>query len=357
MNGTSRVTALLCATVLTASLGLSGCAIGGPFGSNGAASTSTAAAAKSAGITLGDACYMWDQELTNALSSNGFTKGSKESDGSVTYKKDDVEVTINEKGGWRIYANKITDEKEMYQFISTNIDQLYSIGRYTHSAGDYIVATCGVAHDNGVLIAMPGMAYIVQKDHMDALNAIVSSASIRSNDGAEIAAATLVKKLQAVGYKLAEGKGIDTSYVGSTITSTDTTSSKSSSNKSTTSSNSTNSASNKSTSSSGKTGNNASSGKSTSNGTTTGGSSSSKTGSKFAGKWVDPEYGDTLSLSSDGTAVTTQTGKGRISWTWTETSNGVRITNASHTYNLTYGIMNGKSVLYNNDKGLLFEKR
>ena len=355
MNGPSRVTALLCAAALTASLGLSGCAAGGLLGSNGTASTSASAAAQSAGITLGDACWMWDQELTDALNSQGFSKGSKESDGSVTYKKGDVEISVNEKDGWRIYSNKITDDKEMFQFINNNIGQLYSIGRYTHSAGDYIVATCGVAHDNGVLIAMPGIVYIVQKDHMDALNAIVSSASIRSNDSAEIAAATLVKKFQAVGYKLVEGKGIDTSYVGSTTISTDTSSSKSSSNKNTTSSNSANSTSSKNTSS-GTTGNNATSGKSTSNGTT-GGNTSSKTSSKFAGKWVDPEYGDTLSLSSDGTAVTTQTGKGRISWTWTETSSGVRITNASHTYNLTYGIMNGKSVLYNNDKGLLFEKR
>lgn len=89
-------------------------------------------------------------------------------------------------------------------------------------------------------------------------------------------------------------------------------------------------------------------------------SASSSTGgsSAYVGTWIDSEYGDSLTVRSDGTATIVQQGEGTTNWTWTDTGSGIRITNAANTYDLTYGLANGSTyVLYNNAKGLLFEQR
>lgn len=84
-----------------------------------------------------------------------------------------------------------------------------------------------------------------------------------------------------------------------------------------------------------------------------GGSSTSGDTSKYAGMWRDPEYGDTMSLSSDGSGVITQDGK-RFAGTWSATSNGIVFQLAGgQTYTFAQAASGG---LYNSDKQLYFVK-
>ena len=77
---------------------------------------------------------------------------------------------------------------------------------------------------------------------------------------------------------------------------------------------------------------------------------------KFAGTWRDPDYGDTMELKANGSCVITQKGHGTTNWTWVETSDGIRIENGSNSYVLSYGYANGRETLYNNSKGLKFQR-
>lgn len=82
----------------------------------------------------------------------------------------------------------------------------------------------------------------------------------------------------------------------------------------------------------------------------------SSSGSSLAGSWRDPQYGDTMTLDSNGTAVITQDGK-RFAGSWSPTSNGMTfIMGGGKTYSFVLGSNGGKATLYNSDKQLYFEK-
>ena len=76
----------------------------------------------------------------------------------------------------------------------------------------------------------------------------------------------------------------------------------------------------------------------------------------YTGTWRDPEYGDTLTFSSDGTATINQVGEGTTTWWWSETSSGILLENAANSYELMLIQQGGTYALYNEAKGLLFEK-
>lgn len=87
-----------------------------------------------------------------------------------------------------------------------------------------------------------------------------------------------------------------------------------------------------------------------------GGNSGTSGSSSLAGSWKDPQYGDTMTLSNDGTGVIVQDGK-RFSGTWRATSNGMVFELAGgKSYTFALGGSTGKMKLYNNDKQLYFEK-
>ena len=78
--------------------------------------------------------------------------------------------------------------------------------------------------------------------------------------------------------------------------------------------------------------------------------------SQFVGTWRDPQYGDTMTLESDGSCTISQSGVGVTNWTWSESSSGIRIENSANSYTLSYGFVDGHEALYNNSKGLLFQR-
>ncbi len=94
---------------------------------------------------------------------------------------------------------------------------------------------------------------------------------------------------------------------------------------------------------------------SSSSGSTTGATSINAT-SKFTGTWRDPDYGDTMEIGANGNCVINQKGVGTTYWTWEEVSDGIRIKNSANTYVLSYGYANGRETLYNNSKGLKFQR-
>ena len=77
---------------------------------------------------------------------------------------------------------------------------------------------------------------------------------------------------------------------------------------------------------------------------------------KYVGTWRDYDYGDTMEINSNGLCTINQKGVGTTYWKWEATSDGIRIDDNSHAYTLTYGYVNGKETLYNNSKGLKFQR-
>lgn len=88
----------------------------------------------------------------------------------------------------------------------------------------------------------------------------------------------------------------------------------------------------------------------------TGGSSKTSSSVDYAGTWKDYDYGDTMELNSNGLCIINQKGKGTTYWQWEETSDGICIKSDSKTYTLSYGYVDGKETLYNNSKGLKFQR-
>ena len=76
----------------------------------------------------------------------------------------------------------------------------------------------------------------------------------------------------------------------------------------------------------------------------------------YAGTWKDYDYGDTMELNSNGFCIINQKGVGTTYWQWEETSSGIRIQSDSKAYSLTYGFVDGRETLYNNSKGLKFQR-
>lgn len=77
--------------------------------------------------------------------------------------------------------------------------------------------------------------------------------------------------------------------------------------------------------------------------------------SELAGSWYDPDYGDTMTLSSDASGVITQDGE-RFAGSWQPTSNGITFHLGTSTYTFELGSKNGTLTLYNSEKQLYFEK-
>ena len=77
---------------------------------------------------------------------------------------------------------------------------------------------------------------------------------------------------------------------------------------------------------------------------------------KLVGTWRDADYGDTMELNANGLCIINQKGHGSTAWQWETEGNGIRISDGSKSYVLNYGYVNGKETLYNNSKGLKFQR-
>lgn len=290
-------------------------------GGQGAQGGEPAAQQEAAGIGLRDACYMWDQELIEALEAEGYQVKESNSE-SVTYAKDGTEVLISEAGGYRIFSSMGDESKDLYEYMASNVPDIANQGEYSKGDSFFVVATGTVAHEDGVVVGNNSTVFIVESGNFQQLKGLVSGANINSGMSAQAAAANLVLGLNDAGFELSRGGGIDLGFAEATTDAS----------------------------------NYAEEDVQVGGGSGGSGATTDQGQQLYQGQWRDPDYGDTLTFNSDGTLTIKQSGEGTTTWWWSETSNGIHIENAANSYDLTLAGNAKTYFLYNDDKGLYFEK-
>ena len=318
----------VCAVAAAAAIALAGC--GGSGGGSQAAQEGSGGGAPAAqeaasdGIGLHDVCYMWDQELVSELNSEGYQQKGTDSEGT-TYAKDGTEVVVSEAGGFRIFAFVNDDTRDMYTYVADNAPDVSNLGEYSNGESTFVVGNATVAHEDGVVVSNKQFVFIVLPGHFEQLKSLVSGININNGMSAQTAAARMVQGLNTAGFDLVRGEGIDLGFADATADSSNNAEFEA------------------------QVGGSA-------GGAGAAGATSEQGKQLYSGQWRDPDYGDTLTFNSDGTLTIKQVGEGTTTWWWNETSNGIHIENAANGYDLTLAKQNGTYILYNDSKGVLFEK-
>ena len=276
-------------------------------------------AAKHDHVTFAEITSMADVALGEALVDEGYKMTSNGTES--IYKKGDREIRIDFTNGYRgLYL----DSGSIDAVLKSEAPEYETFTVYKKTdAKDFTIAVCEVEGGPGLVTAAGKGAFICKPSHMvEAKKQIMDTAKIEYYMSAEEAAVEVAKALQAKGFKYAEGDAI---YSGGSNGSSASTTASSSSTQNKPSPNA---------------------------GTNT----TPKTSSSYVGTWVDPNYGDTLAIDEGGRCNVLQDGKRSI-WEWTETSNGIRITNVNGTYDFIYSNAGGKQVLSCDRMGLTFVKQ
>ena len=220
----ARMAMCAIATVAAVAISLAGCGgsgvstalQGGDQDGQGTQSGEPAAQQKPASIGLHDACYMWDQELIEALEAEGYQVKESNSE-SMTYAKDGTEILISEAGGYRIFSSVGDETKDMYGYMASNVPDIANEGEYSKGDMSYVVATGTVAHEDGVVVGNNSAVFIAESGNFQQLKGLVSSANVNSGMSAQAAAANLVVGLNDAGFELSRGEGIDLGFAETTI--------------------------------------------------------------------------------------------------------------------------------------------